>query len=297
MKKLLVFLLCTSYDCLAAAADPQESNFLAQKQYESCMKYIAALNLSSPEYKIVVELGCSTAKMSHELAQRYPEKLFIAIDCDEKAITYATERCEDQANVVCINDTVQMYDLQTYNLPMANLATCYHLLHWIEHNELPTVFTNIARNLALHGIVDISTPTKQEECCITRATQDTLLFEQQWDKYSLPFLAHATTAQENISYITIEELTKLATDAHLQVLLCEKQEESYQFRSHHEFRSFLHSCLKHYGLENCMSKRVQSTFVKDIAKRYCENYNRSENKELIEYRFFSLHLTAQKIES
>lgn len=297
MKKILVFLFYISCRYLTAA-DEQESNFLAKKQYESCMKYIAALDLSNPEYKTIVELGCSTAKMTHELAQQYPERLFIAIDCDEKAITGATKRCEGQANVECIRDTIQKYDLKTYNLPLANLTTCYHLLHWIEHRELPAVFTNIAKNLALHSIIDISTPTKKEQCKITRATQDTLLFDQKWHKYSLPFLNLATVVHENISYITIEELKELAAHAKLNVLSCEKREESYHFKSKKEFASFLHSCLQYYGIEKCMDKAVRLEFVKDITKKYCELYynTTSEDPSQISYTFLSLHLTAQKTE-
>jgi trans-aconitate methyltransferase len=297
MKKFLVLLLCISCKYLIAADHRQESDFLATKQYEACMNYLAALHLTNPECKTVVELGCSSAKVIHELAQFYPERLFIGIDFDQKAITQATNRCRDQPNIVCINDTVQTYDLKTYNLPLANLTTCYHLLHWIEPEQLPTVFTNITKNLALDGIVDIATPTKQEECSITRATQDTLLFEPKWTQYSLTFLSHALAAQENISYVTLERLRDLALDAHLSIFLCEKREETYSFRSKHEFRSFLHSCLHYYGIDHIMDKIVQLKFVKDISKRYREKYNLSNNADQIEYRFFSLHLTAQKIKS
>ncbi len=292
---LLLYIILSNR--ITKAADTQEGDSLAKQQHESCMRHIAALNLSNHTYNVIVELGCSTAKMSHKLAQKYPEKLYIAIDSDAKAIAQATERCKDQPNIICINDTMQLYNLQAYNLPPADITTCYHLLHWIEQKELPTVFFNIAKNLAPHGIIDISTPTKQEQCAITRATQDTLLFKQEWSQYSLPFLTHATKAQENISYISIEELTKLATNAHLQVLLCEKRQESYLFKSQEEFKSFLHSCLKHYGLEHCMGRGIQLKFIKDIAKRYCKNYNQSEDQKLIEYSFSSLHLTGQKIES
>lgn len=293
MKKFLAFLLCVSCKQLIAAEQP-EQDFLAEKQYEACMKYLATLDPSKSEYKVIVELGCSTARVSHKLAKGYPEKLIVGIDYNQKAIAQAVNRCSDQANVVCIYDTVQKYDLKTYGLPLANLTTCYHLLHWIEPNELSMLFANITKNLALNGIVDISTPTKQEECCITRATQDTLIFDPQWNRYSMPFLSHAITAQENISYISTEKLKELALDVHLDILLCEKKEEAYYFRSHKEFRSFLHSCLRYYGIDNFMDARIQLRFIKDVSRRYQEKYNRSEDPKQIAYTFFSLHLTAQK---
>lgn len=294
MKKILVFLLCISCNYLAASAYPQENDVLAKKQYESCMKYIQALDISNPKYKTIVELGCSTAKVSHELALHYPEKQFIAIDYDEKAFVYATKRCQEQANVACINNSIETYDLEEYGIPPADLTTCYHVLHWIEHNELPTAFATITKNMAPNGIVDINALTKQEACSITRAAQDTLLLNLQWNDYAQTVLSQVIAAQKNISYITIEELKSLAIDAKLNVLVCEKKEESYHFRCKKEFRSFLHACLTYYGIENCMNKAAQSTFIKDVAKRYREKYNPSEDPKQIAYRFFSLHLTAQK---
>lgn len=295
MKKFLVFLLCISCTYLIAAAELHRKNSLAEKQYESCMKYIEALNFSNPECKVIVELGCSSAKVSHELATHHPEKLFIGIDYNSSAIAYAARRCAEQEHVVCMNDKVQSYDLETYGLPRANLTICYHLLHWIKPEEHPTVFTNIAKNLDLNGILDIATPTQHKECYITRATQDTLLFNQKWNRYIQSVLSHATTAQESISFITIEELKKLATDAKLHILSCEQKEEAYLFNSQDDFSSFLHSCLRYYGIEQCMSRNVQTEFVTDVTKRYLEQYNRSREPNQIEYRFFSLHLTAQKL--
>lgn len=297
-------LLCMyviSFQSVLVAADlqwqvePEDYDQHATQIYNTCMKYVQAFDLASSHGSTVVELGCNTARVSHALAQRYPQHQFVGIDPSAAALACAIQKYHDQPNLRFIQDAAQTYDLNKEGFGQADLVACYHVMHWIQREQLPNVFQNIATNLAPNGILDISTSAQQETSTITCAVRDTFMKPKWWLTCLRRFLPKVIAGDNVFTLLTADELAVLAEQAGLQIQRCEKVEERFNFDSRQEFKSFLHVILQPHGIKE-MDAQDQNQLLDEVVERYCNVYNPAEDRSKVEHRFFTLRLTASKIE-
>jgi trans-aconitate methyltransferase len=294
MRKLVLLFLLAFFPCFAMEqenkwdADLYDNN--SKPQYKASLKNLEKFDLSLPHFKTIVELGCNTANVSNILAQQHPDKTFVGIDPELDAINLAKQKHPNNKNLLLICDNAQKYSLPYHNIPLANFIGCYHVLHWIPREEQQNVFDNSAANLADNGIIDVSASAKQDDTSLTKAVLKTILTK--WWTY-LPYcIPQVLKGQNFLTLLTASELNQIATRAGLLVDRCEETDEHISFASKEEFRPWLTSILKPYGIDATFKER-QTEFVNDAVDLYCQDYNPATDGT-IEYRFKALHLTAHK---
>lgn len=297
MKKQELLLLLISFPCLAMEkekdkwdADLYDQN--SKQQYEASLESIRKFDLTAPEFKTIIELGCNTGNVSNELAQQYPKKTFVGIDPEKNAIELGKNKHSNSENLMFIRDFAQTYDLKKCGLSLANLVGCYYVLHWIKREELPTVFKNIAKNLEKGGILNIIASAKQGNTPLTTAVRETL-FTWKWSSYWFTFAWEIIKGQNGLhTLLTVPELKQLGDDAGLKVTECIEKERCLTFTSGEEFEPWLMALLKPHGIDK-MAKDDQKKFVSDVVNLYLAKYNPGKDKA-IEYRFKELNFTGRK---
>ena len=297
MKKQGLVLLIISFPCLAMEKeskwDAQLYDQNSKQQYEASLESIREFDLSSPEFKTIVELGCNTANISNTLAQKYPDKIIVGIDPEKDAIELASKKHKSSKNLRLICDYAQTYKLQNYEIPLANFVGCYYVLHWIERKDLPIAFKNIVSNLEKGGILNIIASAKQEDTPLTKAVIETLL-SWKWSQYWATFFWRIVKGQSGLhTLLTDSELRELGVNASLEVENCSETERCFKFSSIDEFKLWLASLLKPHGID-AMTKDDQEKFVSDTTDLYVKKYNSGKDRA-IEYRIKELHFTAHKI--
>lgn len=296
MKRLVLGILLLPFSCLAMEKerkwDAQLYDANSKQQYEASLESIKKFDLSSPDCKAILELGCNTANVSNTLAQEYPNKIFVAIDPEKDAIELGKIKHSNSKNLMFIRESAQNYDLQKCGLPLANLVGCYYVLHWIKHEELPTAFKNIAKNLAEGGILSVIASAKQDDTPLAKAVRGTLL-SFAWCHYWFTFFGQIIKGQSGLhTLLTVPELKKLGIDAGLKVSECIEKERCFKFSSRQEFESWLVTILKPHGI-NSMTDDDQKKFVNDVVDLYLQHYNTGQDG-VIEYRYKELDFTAHK---
>ena len=296
MKKQGLVLLIISFPCLAMEKeskwDAQLYDQNSKQQYEASLESIREFDLSSPEFKTIVELGCNTANISNTLAQKYPDKIIVGIDPEKDAIELASKKHKSSKNLRLICDYAQTYKLQKYELPLANFVACHHVLHWVPRNDLPKTFENIYKNLANGGILNIIASAKQGDTALTKAIRGTIL-SWAWSKYWLTFARQIFKGQDGLNtLLTVSELNELGVKAGLKVDECSEKEQCFTFDSTKEFHPWLNSGLKPHGID-AMTQDDQKKFISDVIDLYCKEYNPGKDGK-IEYRCKGLHFTGHK---
>lgn len=288
---LLLYILCYLCPCFGMADEDKESTHFKQQQM-ICKQYLDRLNLNSSNYRTILELGCDTADISKGLAQKFPDTLCIAIDCNQPAIDYAQKKHHGLQNLKILYDFAQIFDLKEHNLPLADLIACYHVIHAIKRKDLTHTFNNIAANLNIHGTVDMNTAAKTEEPSnITTAIRKTLIHSSKWHETLLESLPVVLAGDDVLTRLTVDELKTLATDAGLKVLVCEEVEQHFVYKSKEEFGYCWHGILQSYI--GHMPQATQLSFIKELVDTYCSTYNQDPNR--IQTSFLTIHLTAEKV--
>jgi trans-aconitate methyltransferase len=267
----------------------------ATPQYNASLSHLARLNLERPELDTIVEVGGNTGKVAAALAERYPDKTVVSIDPQESCIAFGRKEYPLK-NLRFIQDTAQEYDLETHRIPPAQLAFCYHVLHWIPHSQLPTAFSNIIRNLAPDGTLDIVT-SAQGENLLAQAVLKTILrptWYKAWPRCIKNIIKHVWNGNgSNNTLLRTSELNDLATNHGLIVERCKEVESSVSFESKLQFCSWLKCMLQPHDIKNIVGEDREDEFVASVCATYCQTYNTATDGTIL-HTIRELHLTGVK---
>jgi trans-aconitate methyltransferase len=287
---ICIAMLASIGKAVTAHWEPELYDAASDYQYNACLKNVAQLNIQASTTRTIIDLGCATANVSNTLAQRYPQAQVIALDADERLITYAQKKHAHTPNLTLICAHAQNCRLHELNIPLADLIICYHTLHWIPRKQVQEVFNNIAAHLAPAGIADITACAPQSNSRLAQAICTTMM-QPSWHT----FLAHITTyAHKTPTRFMPEQLREYATRAGLVVDHCELHEERIKFASKKEFALWIRCSLMPYGM-SMLDEDRQNAFTQQVVDVYC-SMGTGIDASHIEYRFKSVHLTAHKPE-
>lgn len=97
---------------------------------------------------ICYDLGCSTGKLIHMLAERNQEKRgkFVAVDCEEGMIARTRERCQRYENILILHS-----DLLDLDFEQADLIIAYYTMQFIKPKNRQIMFNRIFEALNWGG--------------------------------------------------------------------------------------------------------------------------------------------------
>ncbi len=100
------------------------------------------------DQSVCYELGCSTAKLTHDLAKRNDNKKarFIGIDIQEPMINKAKERCKGMKNV-----TLKALDILDVEFEKADLIIAYYTIQFVRPKNRQILFDRIFQALNWGG--------------------------------------------------------------------------------------------------------------------------------------------------
>ena len=293
--RVIIFSVIVSFGLSIFAADnqkwdPKEYDENSGPQFELTVGYLENKHAELARCKVIVDLGCCVGKTTKYLAEKYPEAVVVGVDPEENAIKYANETCKEQDNMQFMHARGQDYDLSKYNLELADFVACYHVLHWIDRNELPRVFDNVIRNLVPGGTVDVVTSARQGTTNLTKAVLWTAVTK--WPLLTLKNLPTLIRGQDNNTLLTNQELRNLAEQSGLVVDSCKEITTTVRFKSRDEFGEWLATIIKAYNLFD--NDKDRHAFSRDAADVYCTYYSGEKEDGEIVYAIRSLRLEAHK---
>ncbi len=97
---------------------------------------------------ICYELGCSTGKLTHDLAVRNAQKKvqFVGIDAEETMVEKAKSRCADMGQV-----TLQVGDVMDLEMEKADLIIAYYTVQFVKPKDRQRLFNRIYEALNWGG--------------------------------------------------------------------------------------------------------------------------------------------------